>query len=221
MSKNSILFPFSISTVNFILLWKLFNDSRTWLIRLEFTKQIVSSTYLFHNDISLDNVGIIFCSSSTIKILAITGHSGDPMATPSICTYVLLFRVKCVFLVQKCNNSFTSCFGMLVFLSFLSYIILIVITIVYFKGTSVNSNTNQMTPFDIGGTIGGIFCFFSVFINDLLLLIVYCDWLGGFNIWAKYFASSYVAVLKYQIIGLSGKSSTVPFSLTFCNLLVL
>ena len=181
----------------------------------------MSSIYLFHNDISLDNVGIIFCSSSSIKILAITGHSGDPMATPSICTYVLLFRVKCVFLVQKCNNSFTSCFGMLVFLSFLSYIILIVITIVYFKGTSVNSNTNQMTPFDIGGTIGGIFCFFSVFINDLLLLIVYCDWLGGFNIWAKYFASSYVAVLKYQIIGLSGNSSTVPFSLTFCNLLVL
>ena len=88
MSKNATLLSFSISVVKFILLWKLFNDSRTWLIELEFTKQIVSSTYLFDNDISFDNVGIIFYSSSTIKILAKTGPSADPIAMPSICTYV-------------------------------------------------------------------------------------------------------------------------------------
>ena len=99
------------------------------LIELEFTKQIVSSTCLFHNDISLDNVGIIFYSSSTIKILAKTGPSGDPIATPWICTYVLLFRVKCAFLVQRYNNSFISCFGMLVLISFSSYILLITIII--------------------------------------------------------------------------------------------
>ena len=114
---------------------KAFNDSRTWLIRLEFTKQIVSFTYLFYNDISLDNVGMIFCSSSTIKILAKTGPYGDPMATPSACTYVLLFRVKWAFLVQRYNNSFISCFGILVLISFLSYIILINILIVSSKGT--------------------------------------------------------------------------------------
>ena len=91
------LFSFCISIVNFILLWKLFNDSRTELIQLEFTKQIVSSTYLFQNYFSSDNVRIIFCSSSTIKILAKTGHSGDPIATPSISPHVLLFRVKCIF----------------------------------------------------------------------------------------------------------------------------
>ena len=62
---------------------KAFNDSRTCLIRLEFTKQIVSFTYLFHNDISLDNVGIIFYLSTTIKPLAKTGPYGEPMATPS------------------------------------------------------------------------------------------------------------------------------------------
>ena len=97
MSKNAILFSFCISIVNFILLWKLFNDSRTELIQLEFIKQIVSSTYLFLNYFSSNNVRIIFCSSSAIKILAKTGHSGDPMATPSICPHVLLFRVKCIF----------------------------------------------------------------------------------------------------------------------------
>ena len=32
---------------------------------------------------SLDNVGIIFLSSSTIKIFAKPGPSGEPIATPS------------------------------------------------------------------------------------------------------------------------------------------
>ena len=97
MSKNAILFSFFISVVNFILLRKLFNDSRTWLIQLEFTKQVVSSTYHLHDNISLDNVGIIFCSSSTIKTFSKTGPTGDPIATSSVCTYVLLFRVKVQF----------------------------------------------------------------------------------------------------------------------------
>ena len=89
ISKSAILFSFSISIVNFILLRKLFNDSRTWLIQLEFSKQVVSSTYLFHNNISLDYVGIIFCSSSTIKTFSKTGPTGDPLGTSSVCTYVL------------------------------------------------------------------------------------------------------------------------------------
>ena len=85
------------------------------------------------------------------------------------------------------------------------------------KGTLGNSDT---TSNDKIWYPGGIFCFFSVFINDLLILIVYCAWPSDFNIWAKYFASSYVAILMVEIIGLSGKSSTVPLSLTLCNLAV-
>ena len=50
--------------------------------------------------IYLDNVGIIFRSSSTIKILAKTGPSRVPMDTPSTCTYVLLFRVSSCFIVK-------------------------------------------------------------------------------------------------------------------------
>ena len=91
---------------------------------MEFTKQ-----KQVHDDISLDNVDIIFFSSSTIKILAKTGPSGDPMATPSSGTYVLLFRVKLAFLVQRYYNSFISCFVMLVLISFLPYILLIIIVI--------------------------------------------------------------------------------------------
>ena len=72
MSKNAILFPFSISTVNFILLWKLFNDSRTWLIQLEFTKQIVSSTYLFVLSYILLIIILIVCSKGTLV------NSGTP-----------------------------------------------------------------------------------------------------------------------------------------------
>ena len=59
------------------------------------------------------------------------------MATPSICTQVLLFRVKFAFLGQRYNNSFISCFGILVLISFLSYILIITL-IVYSKGTFVN-----------------------------------------------------------------------------------
>ena len=49
---------------------------------------------------------------------------------------------------------------------------------------------------------------------------MYYDWPSGFNIRAKYFAGSYVAILMFEIIGLSGKSYTVPLSLTLCNLAV-
>ena len=139
------------------------------------------------------------------------------MTPPSICTYVLLFKMKCAYLVQRYNNSFISCFCMLVLISFLSYIILIIILIVSSKGTLVNGDTKS------NNTIwypGGIFCFFSAFINDILLLVVYCDWPRGVNIWAKYFPSLYVAVLMFEIIGLSGASYTVPLSLTLCSLVV-
>ena len=121
------------------------------------------------------------------------------MATPSTCIY--FFRVKWVFLVQRYNNSFISCFGLFVLISILSYILFIIILVVSLKDTLVNidttSNENIWYP-------GGISCFFSAFINDLLLLMVYCDWPSGFNIWAKCFASSFVDVLMFEIIGLSG-----------------
>ena len=49
---------------------------------------------------SLDNVGIIFRSRSTVKIIAKTGPRGEPIATPSTWRHVLLLIVKCAFLVQ-------------------------------------------------------------------------------------------------------------------------
>ena len=76
-SKNEVLFSVSDSIVNLM-----FKVSSTLLMKVIFVKQIVSSTYLFHNDISLDNVGIIFRSSSTIKMFAKTVARGEPIATP-------------------------------------------------------------------------------------------------------------------------------------------
>ena len=58
---------------------------------------------------------------------------------------------------------------MLVLISVFSYILLIIILIVFSKGTMVNSDT---TSNDTIWYPGGIFRFFSVFINDLLFLIL-------------------------------------------------
>ena len=52
-------------------------------MQLGFMYVIVSFTYLFHLVIFVDNFGITFLSKSTMKIPAITGPMGDPIATPS------------------------------------------------------------------------------------------------------------------------------------------
>ena len=77
-SQKEILFSISVSMLNLM-----FKVSSTLLMEVNFIKQIVSSTYLFHYNMSLNNVGIIFRSSSAIKIFAKTGPSGEPIATPS------------------------------------------------------------------------------------------------------------------------------------------
>ena len=50
---------------------------------VNFIKQILPSAYLAHNDISLDNAGIIFHSSSTIKMFAKTRPRCEPIAISS------------------------------------------------------------------------------------------------------------------------------------------
>ena len=52
-------------------------------MEVNFMKQIVLSTYLFYNNMSLDNVGIIFRSTFAIKMFAKTRPIGEPIATPS------------------------------------------------------------------------------------------------------------------------------------------
>lgn len=134
--------------------------------------------HLFHNSISLDNVGTIFSSRSTKKVWAKTVPSGHSIAILSIFTYVLLFRVKSIFLVQRYSNGFISCFNMLLLVS---YILLIIISIVHLISRASLSDTIWYRR--------GIFCFFSDFINDLILLILYCGSAGGFDNWAIYFPS--------------------------------
>ena len=52
-------------------------------MEVNFIKQIELSKYLFHNDISLENVGAVFRSSSTINMFAKTRLRGESIATPS------------------------------------------------------------------------------------------------------------------------------------------
>ena len=74
-SQKEILFSISVSMLNLM-----FKVSSTLLMEVNFIKQIVLSTYLFHSNMSLDNVDIVFRSRSTIKMYAKTG---ELIATPS------------------------------------------------------------------------------------------------------------------------------------------
>lgn len=71
-SKNGMV-SFSISIVNLIILWKLFNAVNTWFVESIFAKQIVSFTYLFHILILFSRCGIMAFLSSTIKIFVSNG----------------------------------------------------------------------------------------------------------------------------------------------------
>ena len=74
-SQEEILFSISVSMLNLM-----FKVSSTLLMEVNFIKKIVSSTYLFHSNMSLNNVDIVFRSKSTIKMYAKTG---ELIATPS------------------------------------------------------------------------------------------------------------------------------------------
>ena len=83
---------------------------------------------------------------------------------------------------------------MLVLISVFSYILLIIILIVFSKGTMVNSDT---TSNDTIWYPGGVFHFFSVDYEWFTAFDFDWDWPSCFNIWTKYFASSYIAVLVF------------------------
>ena len=116
--KNKVLFYVSISMVNLMFVWYLFKVPSTLLMEVNFSKQKVPSTYLFHNNMSLHIVGIIFRWSSTIKMFAKTGPSGEPIATPSTWRLVLLLKMKCTFSVYRYSNSLILFFSISVFISF-------------------------------------------------------------------------------------------------------
>ena len=142
------------------------------------------------------------------KIVAKTAPSEDLWLRHQFVHVFLLLRGILAFLAQRYNNSFISCFGLLVLISFL-YIHLIIILIASSKGTLLDTTSNDIIWYP-----GGVSCLFSVFINKFLLLFVYWDWPSGFNIWAKYLTSLYVTVLLFEIIGLSGKAivSSIVFN---------
>ena len=121
-SKNEIILFLSSSYVNLMLSWYAFKTDSTCSLKPFFTKHNVSSTYLFHRDKNNEfiNPGTMVFSSSTMKIPAITGPKGEPMATPSSCWQHFPSNVKQIFLVHSKRRSFISFLGMLVCTSFSS-----------------------------------------------------------------------------------------------------
>ena len=66
-----------------------------WAMESFLIKEIVSSTYLSRQARCSDKVWIKLFSNSTINIPDNTGPNGEPIATPSVSTYVLPSKVKC------------------------------------------------------------------------------------------------------------------------------
>ena len=92
--------------------------------------------------------------------------------------------------------------------SWLVYILLRIISIVVSNGTLVNSDlTSKDTIWNPSGT----FLCLIISIKCLVLLMVYSDSLKGDNIFDKCFANWYVAVFKFDTIGLIGSWSMLPF----------
>lgn len=78
-SKNGIAESFSISIVNMILLWKLFNVFNMRFVESTFAKKIVLCTYLFHIVFFFTKPDVIFFSSPTIKMFASTSPKRERM----------------------------------------------------------------------------------------------------------------------------------------------
>ena len=130
-------------------------------------------------------VGIIFVSTSAIKIPARTGPNWEPMATPSFYWYISRPKQKWIFLVHS-NNKLRMLFLLIeVSISFRWYI-LSKATIVSSRGTLVNrdftSNDIILNPWET-------FTLRILCVKSLVLLTVYWGWLKGNESFAKYFAS--------------------------------
>lgn len=81
-SKSGVTESFSISRVNLILLWKIFNVAKMGFLESIFSKRIVSSTYPLHFF-----RGKMVLSSSTMKIYPNAGSKGGTMAKKSVCKF--------------------------------------------------------------------------------------------------------------------------------------
>ena len=156
-------------------------------------------------------------SSSIITMSAKTGPRGEPMATPSVCTYVLNSKIKWTFLIDNIRISFISFFVIDVTISFFSYIIFKIISIVRFNWTFVNKDltSNDTNLFCLDN-----FCCLNSPMNSLVFFTVFLDCHKGDNNLERYFAEFYVVVFRFETIGRIGSSLISPFTGSLCILVV-
>ena len=161
------------------------------------TRQIVSPTYHFQNVICLVKLGGSEFSSSIIKMSAKTCPRDEPMATPSVYTYVLDSKVKWTFFIHNISMSFISFFVIDVTVSFFSYILFKIMSIVRFNGTFVNkgltSNDTILCSFDN-------FCCSNSAMNSLVFFTKFLDCSNGDNNLERYFAKLCVAVFTFETL---------------------
>ena len=104
-------------------------------------------------------------------------------------------------MVQSKGNSFISFLVNNVVNSWLVYILLRITSTVVSNGTLANSN---LTSNDTIWNASVTFLCLIISIKCLVLLMVYSDYLKGDNIFDNCFDNWYVAVFKFDTIGLFG-----------------
>ena len=139
-----------------------------------------------------------------------TGPRGEPMATPSICTYILDSKVKRTLFILNISISFMSFSVIDVTISLFSYILFKIMSIAQSNGIFVNKD---LTPSDIILCSCDNFCCFSSSMNSLVFFKVFLDCRKGDN-------KLYVVVFRFKIIGQIGRSLIQPFTESLCILAV-
>ena len=107
ISLFSVKFTFSVKYTEILIFncWTpRFNVLNMRSTKSTFVKQVVLSMYLFH---------ILVLLSYTLKIFASIRPKGEPIAVPSIYTWILPLKLKCIFVGNKYNKSFNLCYLMM------------------------------------------------------------------------------------------------------------
>ena len=156
-------------------------------------------------------------SISVMIISANTGPSGDPIATPSVCTKIFLLYVKWTFLVHSVSIAFISDLVIGASSTLWSEILLNNMSIVQFNGTLVKSDFTSNDTISYPAGMGSFF----IFRVKLFVLLMLCsDSLNRDSTFDTCFPNWYVAVLMFDTMILIGRSSILPLAGNLCNFAV-
>ena len=152
-----------------------------------------------------------------MNISANTDPSGDPIATPSVCTEIFLLYVKWTFLVHSVSISLISHLAIGVLRSLRSQTLVNIMSIVRSNGTLVKSDfmSNDTISYP-----AGMSSFFICWMKFFVPLMLCSDSLNGDKTFDRCFSNWYVAVLMFETMSIIGRSSILSLTGNLCNFAV-